>query len=224
MELIAELTPVVDRTKLLKKLEALKPLVDKVDIPEAPGGKPTAHSLAVGALAKQTGFEPIVHIRLLDVNKTGLKSLLGGAYVLDIKHVVVLQGDPPAEGRPVDEVSTEEAVEEAKKLGLRAGALLSLRRDYKRRVETIRADFYLALHLTDAKQLEGLPPVVYPYVIVRTSSNSALIERLRQTAVGPQEALTLVKALEGVAPGVVISVPGDFDALVGLLKQIKMRR
>jgi hypothetical protein len=109
-------------------------------------------------------------------------------------------------------------------LGLRAGALLSLRRDYKRRVETIRADFYLALHLTDAKQLEGLPPVVYPYVIVRTSSNSALIERLRQTAVGPQEALTLVKALEGVAPGVVISVPGDFDALVGLLKQIKMRR
>ncbi len=224
MELIAELTPVVDRTKLLKKLEALKPLVDKVDIPEAPGGKPTAHSLAVGALAKQTGFEPIVHIRLLDVNKTGLKSLLGGAYVLDIKHVVVLQGDPPAEGRPVGEVSTEEAVEEAKKLGLRAGALLSLRRDYKRRVETIRADFYLALHLTDAKQLEGLPPVVYPYVIVRTSSNSALIERLRQTAVGPQEALTLVKALEGVAPGVVISVPGDFDALVGLLKQIKMRR
>ncbi len=224
MELIAELTPVVDRTKLLKKLEALKPLVDKVDIPEAPGGKPTAHSLAVGALAKQTGFEPIVHIRLLDVNKTGLKSLLGGAYVLDIKHVVVLQGDPPAEGRPVGEVSTEEAVEEAKKLGLRAGALLSLRRDYKRRVETIRADFYLALHLTDAKQLEGLPPVVYPYVIVRTSSNSALIERLRQTAVGPHEALTLVKALEGVAPGVVISVPGDFDALVGLLKQIKMRR
>ena len=224
MELIAELTPVVDRTKLLKKLEALKPLVDKVDIPEAPGGKPTAHSLAVGALAKQTGFEPIVHIRLLDVNKTGLKSLLGGAYVLDIKQVVVLQGDPPAEGRPVGEVSTEEAVEEAKKLGLRAGALLSLRRDYKRRVETIRADFYLALHLTDAKQLEGLPPVVYPYVIVRTSSNSALIERLRQTAVGPQEALTLVKALEGVAPGVVISVPGDFDALVGLLKQIKMRR
>jgi len=224
MELIAELTPVVDRTKLLKKLEALKPLVDKVDIPEAPGGKPTAHSLAVGALAKQTGFEPIVHIRLLDVNKTGLKSLLGGAYVLDIKHVVVLQGDPPAEGRPVGEVSTEEAVEEAKKLGLKSGALLSLRRDYKRRVETIRADFYLALHLTDAKQLEGLPPVVYPYVIVRTSSNSALIERLRQTAVGPQEALTLVKALEGVAPGVVISVPGDFDALVGLLKQIKMRR
>ena len=224
MEIIAEITPVRDRAKLLKKLETLKPLVDRVDIPEAPGGKPAAHSLAAGALAKQMGFEPIVHIRLLDVNKTGLKSLLGGAYLLDIKDVVVLQGDPPAEGRPVDEVSTEEAVEEAKKLGLRAGALLSLRRDYKRRVETIRADFYLALHLTDAKQLEGLPPVVYPYVIVRTSSNSALIERLRQTAVGPQEALTLVKALEGVAPGVVISVPGDFDALVGLLKQIKMRR
>jgi len=224
MEIIAEITPVRDRAKLLKKLETLKPLVDRVDIPEAPGGKPAAHSLAAGALAKQMGFEPIVHIRLLDVNKTGLKSLLGGAYLLDIKDVVVLQGDPPAEGRPVGEVSTEEAVEEAKKMGLRAGALLSLRRDYRKRVETLKADFYLALHLTDAKQLEGLPPVVYPYVMVKTSGNSALIDRLRQTAVEPHEALAFVEALEGVAPGVVISVPGDFNALVGLLKQIKTRR
>lgn len=224
MEIIAEVTPVRDRTKLLKKLEALKPLVNRIDIPEAPGGKPTAHALAVGALAKQMGFEPVVHIRLLDVNKTCLKSLLGGAYLLDIKDVVVLQGDPPAEGRPVGEVSTEEAVEEAKKMGLRAGALLSLRRDHRKRVETLRADFYLALHLTDAKQLEGLPPIVYPYVMVRTSNNSELIDRLRQTAVEPHEALALVEALEGAAPGAVISVPGDFDALVGLLKQIKTRR
>jgi len=224
MEIIAEVAPVRDRAKLLKKLEALKPLVDKIDIPEAPGGQPTAHSLAVGALAKQIGFEPIVHIRLLDVNKTGLKSLLGGVYVLDIKHVVVLQGDPPAEGRPVGEVSTEEAVEEAKKMGLRAGALLSLRRDYRRRVETLGADFYLALHLADVKQLKGLPPVVYPYVMVRTSNNSALIERLRQTAVELHEALALVEALEGVAPGAVISVPGDFETLLRLLRQIKTRR
>jgi hypothetical protein len=42
--------------------------------------------------------------------------------------------------------------------------------------------------------------------------------------VEPHEALALVEALEGAAPGAVISVPGDFDALVGLLKQIKTRR
>jgi 5,10-methylenetetrahydrofolate reductase len=221
MEIIAEVTPVRDRGRLLKKLEALRSLVNKIDIPEAPGGKPTAHALAVGVLAKQMGFEPIVHIRLLDVNKTGLKSLLGGAYLLDIREVVVLQGDPPAEGRPVGDVSTEEAVAEAKKMGLKVGALLSLRRDYKRRIETLGADFYLALHFTDVRQLEGLPPVVYPYVIVKTNNNSALIERLRQTAVSPQKALELIRALEGVAPGVVVSVPGDFDTLLSLLNQIK---
>jgi 5,10-methylenetetrahydrofolate reductase len=221
MEIIAEVTPVTDRGRLLKKLETLRPLVDKIDIPEAPGGKPTAHALAVGVLAKQMGFEPIVHIRLLDVNKTGLKSLLGGAYLLDIREVVVLQGDPPAEGRPVGDVSTEEAVAEAKKMGLKVGALLSLRRDYKRRIETLGADFYLALHFTDVRQLEGLPPVVYPYVIVKTNNNSALIERLRQTAVSPQKALELIRALEGVAPGVVVSVPGDFHTLLSLLNQIK---
>jgi 5,10-methylenetetrahydrofolate reductase len=221
MEIIAEVTPVRDRERLLKKLEALKSLVDKIDIPEAPGGKPTAHALAVGVLAKQMGLEPIVHIRLLDVNKTGLKSLLGGAYLLDIREVVVLQGDPPTEGRPVGDVSTEEAVAEAKKIGLKVGALLSLRRDYKRRIETLGADFYLALHLTDVRQLEGLPPVVYPYVMVKTNNNSALIERLKQTAVNPQKALELIRALEGVAPGVVVSVPGDFDTLLSLLNQIK---
>jgi 5,10-methylenetetrahydrofolate reductase len=221
MEIIAEVTPVRDRERLLKKLEALRPLVDKIDIPEAPGGKPTAHALAVGVLAKQMGFEPIVHIRLLDVNKTGLKSLLGGAYLLDIREVVVLQGDPPTEGRPVGDVSTEEAVAEAKKIGLKVGALLSLKRDYKRRIETLGADFYLALHFTDVRQLEGLPPVVYPYVIVKTNNNSALIERLKQTAVDPQKALELIRALEGVAPGVVVSVPGDFDTLLSLLNQIK---
>jgi 5,10-methylenetetrahydrofolate reductase len=167
------------------------------------------------------GFEPIVHIRLLDVNKTGLKSLLGGAYLLDIREVVVLQGDPPAEGRPVGDVSTEEAVAEAKKIGLKVGALLSLKRDYRRRIEALGADFYLALHLTDVRQLEGLPPVVYPYVMVKTNNNSVLIERLKQTAVNPQKALELIRALEGVAPGVVVSVPGDFDTLLSLLNQIK---
>jgi 5,10-methylenetetrahydrofolate reductase len=158
MEIIAEVTPVRDREKLLKKLEALKPLVDWIDIPEAPGGKPTAHSLAVGALAKQMGFEPIVHIRLLDVNKTGLKSLLGGVYILDIKHVVLLQGDPPAEGQPVREVSTEEAVEEAKKLGLKAGALLSLRRNYKKTRGDSRSRFLLSSAFHRCKTARRTPP------------------------------------------------------------------
>ncbi|MEM0468250.1 MAG: 5,10-methylenetetrahydrofolate reductase [Pyrobaculum sp.] len=220
MEIIVEITPVVNKEHLLKKMEAVRPFVEAIDIPEAPGGRPLAHSLAVGALAKQLGLEPIVHIRLLDVNKTGLKSLLGGAKVLEIKKVVLLQGDPPYEGRPVGEVSTEEAVAEAKKLGLAAGALVSLKRDYWRRLE-IGADFYLALHFSDVRQLVGLPPVVYPYIIIKTSQNIALIEKLRQTAVTPNEAVELVKGLEGVAPGAVLSAPGDFAALVKTLREIR---
>lgn len=221
MEIIAEITPVVNRDLLLKKIVAVRPYVDMVDIPEAPGGKPLAHSLAVGALAKQLGVEPIVHIRLLDVNKTGLKSLLGGAKVLEIKRVVLLQGDPPVEGRPLGEVSTEEAVAEAKKFGLVAGALLSLKREFWKRLE-IGADFYLALHFSDVRQIAGLPPVVYPYIILKTSQNTGLIEKLRQTAVTPREAVELVKELDGVAPGVVLSAPGDFATLVKTLEDVKV--
>jgi 5,10-methylenetetrahydrofolate reductase len=220
MEIIAEITPSLNKAKLVERLEAVRRYVEKVDIPEAPGGKPTAHSLAVGVLAKQLGLEPIVHIRLVDLNKTAFKSLLGGAHILDIRYVVVLQGDPPAEGKPVGEITTEEAVAAAKSMGLKTGALLSLRRDYAKRLE-IGADFYLALHLTEPKQLQGLPPVVYPYILVKTSRNAALLEKLGQTAVTPGDALGLIRQLEGVAPGVVLSAPGDHHALLQLLEKLR---
>ncbi len=220
MEIIAEITPTPHRDLFLKRLQLLRPLVERVDIPESPGGKPTAHSLAAGALAKQTGLEPIVHIRLVDLNKTALKSLLGGAKLLDVKHVVLLQGDPPAEGKPVNQITTEEAVAEAKKMGLTAGALLSLKREYRQRLQ-IGADFYLALHFTHPNQLKDLPPSVYPYLLVKTEKNGRLIDRLRQEAVTPQEALQLAKQLTEVTPAVVLTVPGDFDTLHKLARELK---
>ncbi|MGC9131778.1 MAG: 5,10-methylenetetrahydrofolate reductase, partial [Pyrobaculum sp.] len=125
-----------------------------------------------------------------------------------------------AEGKPVGEITTEEAVAAAKSMGLKTGALLSLRRDYAKRLE-IGADFYLALHLTEPKQLQGLPPVVYPYILVKTSRNAALLEKLGQTAVTPGDALGLIRQLEGVAPGVVLSAPGDHHALLQLLEKLR---
>lgn len=220
MEVIAEIAPTPHRDLFLKRLQILKPLVSIVDIPESPLGRPTAHALAAGALARQIGLEPIVHIRLLDLNKTGLKSLLGGAKLLDITHVVVLQGDPPTEGTAVRDVTTEEAVVEAKKAGLKAGALLSFKKDYRKRLE-IGADFYLALHFKDVTQLQGLPPVVYPYIIIKTEKNSHLVEKMRQEAVTPQEAAQLAKKLGGETPGVVISAPGDFDAMLQVVAKLK---
>lgn len=38
MEIIVEITPVVNKEHLLKKMEAVRPFVDAIDIPEAPGG------------------------------------------------------------------------------------------------------------------------------------------------------------------------------------------
>ncbi|MEZ0320098.1 MAG: 5,10-methylenetetrahydrofolate reductase [Pyrobaculum sp.] len=222
MEYIAEVAPLLDKDKLLKKLAALRRYVSWVDIPDAPGGKPSAHAIAVGALAKQQGLEPLVHLRLLDVNKTGFKSLLGAAKLLDISHVVVLQGDPPVEGTPVYEVTTEEAVSVAKQMGFKVGALLSLRRDYWKRLE-IGADFYLALHFNDVSQLKDMPRNVYPYLIVETEKNAELLKKLRQTAVRPGEALKLLDQLEGFTEAVVVSVPGDFDTLLEILR-VKTRR
>jgi 5,10-methylenetetrahydrofolate reductase len=224
MEIIAEVVPSRNKTAFLQKLSSLKSLVDRVDIPEAPCGRPIAHSIAACALAKQMGLEPILHLRLADLNKTGFKSLLGGAQLLEIKYVVLLQGDPPAEGRPVGEVTTEEAVAEAKKMGFMTGAILSLRRDYRKRLETLGADFYLALHATSAWQLADLNAAIYPYVIIATEKNTALLERLGHAAFKPREAAEFVRGLEGLVPGVIISAPGDFPALLQFLKDARSFR
>lgn len=219
-EIIAEVTPLLNRDKLVRKLEQVSQYVHFIDIPESPGGRPTAHSIAVGVLAKRIGLEPIVHFRLLDLNMTAFKSLLGAARLLDIGHVVMLQGDPPLEGAAVRDVATEAAVDLAKKMGLKAGALLSLRRDYRKRLE-IGADFYLALHFREPAQLEDLPPVVYPYVIIGTDKNVELLGKLGQPYFTPQEAVEVIERMRGLVPGAVISAPGDFGALLQVLSRIR---
>ncbi|MFX4302438.1 bifunctional homocysteine S-methyltransferase/methylenetetrahydrofolate reductase [Alicyclobacillus tolerans] len=51
-------------------------------------------NLALAALLKQRGIEPLVHIACRDRNLIGQQSHLMGLYVLDIHHILLVTGDP----------------------------------------------------------------------------------------------------------------------------------
>ncbi len=240
MRIIAEVAPTRSRDRLASMMARLRGLVDAVDVPEAPLARPGAHSIAVAHMVEHHfGIDAIAHIRLIDVNWTGFESLLGAALLLGVDEVVVLQGDPPLRGNPVDQISTEEAVrfvkEKSRYSGLRVGAVASLARidaELEERMG-IGADFYLVTRLSVPSQLDR-PPIqearrrgaeVYPYIVVATEKNRDLLARsLNPQLFAPVERVPgMVEELQGLADGVLISVPLDFDGLVEALRLLSKR-
>lgn len=212
MRIIAELPPSISREVLINRIKAISQYTSYVDIPDSPMGKPSAHAIAVGVLAKEGGLAPIVHMRLRDLNLLAYRSLLGAMKLLGLEHVVLLMGDPPSVGLPVDHLSTESAVPMAKEYGLRVGVMVSMRRNYAERLK-IGADFFLVLNLETPSSLEGLESLeLYPYLIIRTDKNSKILERLGQPSVELRALRSFIEELEPYVDGAIISAPGDFEA------------
>lgn len=218
MRPIAELPPVKNKEILMKRIRAIRELVEEVDVPDSPLGRPSAHAIAVASLALQAGLDPIMHMRIRDINLLALKSLLGAAKLLGIRRVVPLTGDPPALGTSVDQLKTEDAVRAAKEEGLVVGAMLSMRRNYAERLR-IGADFYLVLNLKRPEDMESLRGVeAYPYLLIRTSRNAELMARLGQPTLSLDEVNRFLDALHSYGvKAVVVSAPGDFEAELAAL-------
>lgn len=224
MELIAELPPAKSRDVLIKRIEALRDYVEIVDVPDSPLGRPSAHAVAVSYLARELGLETITHIRVRDLNMLAFLSILGAAELFGLERLVLLTGDEPAVGRPVDHITTEEAVKYAKGEGFKVGVMLSLRRDYMKRL-ALGADFFLALNVGEPRQMEALRGrEVYPYLLVRTTKNSELLAGLRQPSVELEAVPDFVQSLSSYGvKAVIISAPGDFKAELLALKALNRR-
>ncbi|CCC82177.1 5,10-methylenetetrahydrofolate reductase [Thermoproteus tenax] len=223
MKIIAELPPSASRETLARRVSLVLNYTDIVDIPDSPGGRPSAHAIAVAYIAKNMGASPITHMRIRDINLLAYKSLLGAARLFELRDIVVLTGDPPTVGSPVDQLTTEEAVRIGKEYGFRVGALLSMRRNYSERLK-MGADFYLVLNLADPKSMETLRGVAaYPYVMIRTEKNSQLLARLGQPSVTLDQLLRYVEELEPFAEAIVASAPGDFEAELRALDLLTKR-
>jgi 5,10-methylenetetrahydrofolate reductase len=77
-EIWVEIPPSRNPSKLTRVARLIRGLVDKIDVPEAPMGQPSAHAVAVAhVLSKEAMVPAIANIRLLDINANALASLLG---------------------------------------------------------------------------------------------------------------------------------------------------
>ena len=87
-----------DLTNLLKKAEALKGMVDGVNVTDSQRAIMRISPLAVCHILKERGLEPIFQLTCRDRNRIALQSDLLGASVLGIENILILSGDHPAIG------------------------------------------------------------------------------------------------------------------------------
>jgi len=239
MKVLVEVAPRRNREKLVEEVSKLVNYVDAVFVPDAPLGKPSAHAIAVAHVISETlGIEAIPSVRLRDINTNALMNLVGAAKLLGIRSIVLVRGDPPAHGAPVDDIGTEEAVELLKKSRsfreMRLGLVVSMAKGYEMIAERLRLpiDMVLVSRLWRPQDLEhdvfaearkrGVE--VYPYIVVASPRDrDRVYEMLRghQPVYLPREAVDVVEALRGLCDGVLISSPAGIEASLELLRLIR---
>jgi len=239
LRVIAELEPTRNREKLLKRVKLLAPHVDAIDIPEVPMGRPIASAPVVAAhlSALYPGTSFIPHIRVIDVNRVGMLSILGGLAAAGVGEAVLLRGDRPVEGRVVEDLTVEEAARLAvERLRRRPslGAMLSIRYPLPEIERRLEAPFSFYLVLRAFTSLEKLREVsraahrlgkkLYAYLIVGGSNYEQLRRMLGdQPVYRPQEAVEAAAALEGVVDGVLVSSPGSLETVVETVQKLYRR-
>jgi len=234
MRLIAELEPTRNHDKLLKMVSVLVEYYNAIDIPEAPMGRPLASAAVLASYIKcRWDVDVIPHLRIVDVNKTSLISIIGGLKAVGVRETVLLKGDKPWEGVIVGDVATvEEAAAYVKARVSKPpllGAMLSLRYGFSDIASRLTSplDFFLVLRPTHdlqklrdvSRRAKSLGKRLYAYIITALDKDGKA--RL-QSMLGDQpvylvdEALSVIELLKDSVDGVIVSSPGSVDAIRAL--------
>jgi methylenetetrahydrofolate reductase (NADPH) len=118
-----ELTPPkgIDLTEIFAKADALKGLVDAINLTESPRARMAIEPKSVARLLLERGIEPIVQFTARDRNRIALQSDILGAAALGIGNVVFMAGDSPTDGdhpdaKAVFDLSSSQMLAAARKL------------------------------------------------------------------------------------------------------------
>ncbi len=241
MKIIAELEPTRNNEKLARRLRMLVPHVDAIDIPEVPVGKPIASApmLAAYIKARYPEVEVMPHVRIIDVNKAALLSIVGGARATRIEELVLLRGDDPLEGEIVRDLKSVEEAAAYIKTRVRKtpllGAMLSIRYPIEKIMTRLTAplDFYLVLRATVSirklaevsREAQRLGKRLYAYIIIVGEKNRKILRNMLgdQPLYTPQEALHVVEEISSLVDGILLSSPGDVDAVVEAAQRLYRR-
>ena len=119
----AETTPpdASDKEVLLKKIEPLKDIADAINVTDSHGSKMSLSSLAAARKLIDHNIEPIMQLTARDRNRIALQGDMLGAWVLGVKNIIFMGGDPPQRGdhpeaKPVFDITTNEIIRAAANL------------------------------------------------------------------------------------------------------------
>lgn len=118
-----ELTPPkgIDLSDLYEKADALKDLVDGINLTESPRARMAIEPTAVAKLLLERGAEPIVQFTARDRNRIALQADILGAAALGVGNAVFMTGDDPRNGdhpdaKAVFDLNTIEMLQTARAL------------------------------------------------------------------------------------------------------------
>ena len=111
----------VDLTKTLVEARSMGPHVDAMNVTDLQGGVMKLGSIALSRVLIENGIEPVFQLTAASRNRLAVQSDLLSAYVLGIRNVLLLGGDPPKVGdhpdaKPVYDLDTMGLFQAAKSL------------------------------------------------------------------------------------------------------------
>lgn len=92
----------IDTSAVLKEAEIVRNKVDAINVTDLQSAVMRASSLAVAAVLKREGYEPILQMTCRDRNRLALQSDLLSAGIFGIENVLILRGDDPSKGNNKD--------------------------------------------------------------------------------------------------------------------------
>ncbi len=107
----------VDISDLVTNVRSLKSRIDAVILPDMDNGVMHLSALAGGAIMKQEGMEPLIHVYGRDRNRMALQGDLLAAHVLGIHNVLVVSGEKMRHGDHPDAKVVDD-VDEAQMLSM----------------------------------------------------------------------------------------------------------
>ncbi|ADY02397.1 hypothetical protein VMUT_2201 [Vulcanisaeta moutnovskia 768-28] len=243
MVIIAELPPLRRIDNINNYLDMVGNIVDyvtHVDIPDSTFANPSANAVLVGALIKRRygNVEVMANVRVADHNKVGLVSLIMGGLANGIKDYLLMRGDlgpgvtAVTDLTPISAIDYLRGVEQIDdaRLGI---SISNFDEGYIKERLSAKPNFAMLQYTLSMDDLIRVITVnrefnvdVYPPLLIITNKSSRIISRILNAEVPVKQdpiddAVKRARELLQYFPGIYLSAPGDFDAVIETAKALR---
>ncbi|WP_054858056.1 methylenetetrahydrofolate reductase [Vulcanisaeta sp. JCM 16159] len=241
--IIAELPPlrrIDNASNYLSMISSVVDYVTHVDIPDSTFATPSANAVLIGALIRHSygNVEVIANIRVADHNKVGLTALIMGGLANGVRNYLLMRGDLGPGVTAVPDLTPISAINYLRSIEQVGGAKFGISisnfdESYIRERLGVKPDFAMLQYTLSMDDLMRALKVsrefnvdVYPALLIITSKSAKVIGRILNTKVPVKpdpigDAARRARELLQYFPGVYLSAPGDFDAIVETAKALR---